>query len=207
MHARRFCWLLPGCLLAWGGCASPYAADRGALFGGLLGAGTGAVVGNALGSTGAGAAIGAGVGALSGAAIGSELDAQDARNRAEIEARLGRQVAAGAVTIDDVVAMTRSGVDEEVIVNHVRINGSAYPPQTADLIHLQNMGVSPRVIQAMQQPPMQRAVVREAPPVIVHERYYDPYWGPQPPYYYHRHYHRHCGPPPPRVSWGVSVVR
>jgi hypothetical protein len=172
----------------------------------LLGAGTGAIVGNAVGSTGAGAAIGAGVGALSGAAIGSEMDAQDARNRAEIEARLGRQVAAGAVTIEDVVAMTHSGVDEEVIVNHVRINGSAYPPQTADLIYMQNQGISPRVIQAMQQPPLQRTVVREAPPVIVQERYYDPYWGPPPPYYYHRHY-RHCGPPPPRVSWGVSVVR
>jgi len=46
----------------------------------------------------AGAAIGAGVGALSGAAVGSSLDEIEARNRAMIEAHMGRQIAAGAVT-------------------------------------------------------------------------------------------------------------
>lgn len=211
MYARCTRMFWGGCLLALActGCASPYAADRGALAGGLLGAGTGALVGNAVGNTGAGAVIGAGVGALSGGLIGSELDAQDARNRAEIEATLGRQVAAGAVSIEDVVAMTQSGVDEEIIVNHVRIHGSAHALQTGDLIYLKNQGVSPRVIAQMQQPPIQRTVVREAPaPVIVEERYYDPYWGPgyyYHPHWHHRHYHRRCAPPP-RVSWGVSVV-
>ena len=54
---------------------------------------------------------------------------------------------------DDVVAMTRAGVDEGVIINHVRMNGPSHPLQTADIIHLQQSGVSPRVIQALQQPP------------------------------------------------------
>src|SRR6185295_7064862 len=102
--------LLVGLLLAATGCQSPYHSDQGALFGGLTGAGLGAIVGNASGNPGAGAAIGAGVGALSGAAVGGALDDIEARNRAEIEARLGRQVAAGAVTIADVIAMTRAGV-------------------------------------------------------------------------------------------------
>ncbi len=84
------------------GCESPYHADRGALLGGLGGAGVGALVGHAAGNTAAGAVIGAGVGALSGAAIGAGMDEVEAKNRAQIEAQLGRQVAAGAVTVNDV---------------------------------------------------------------------------------------------------------
>jgi surface antigen len=192
------------------GCASPYRSDQGALFGGLLGAGTGAAVGSALGHTGAGAAIGAGVGALSGAAVGGELDKMDAQNRALIEQRMGRPVSATPVTMDDVVNMTRSGVDEDLIATHVRTHGMIAPLQTADLIVLQQQGVSKRVIAAMQAPPPQpvaAAVYQGAPvyaapaPVFVEPYYYAPYG----PHYYHFH-HR---PPPPRphpgVSWGVSV--
>ncbi len=186
------------------GCNSPYHSDRGALFGGLLGAGTGAIIGNQLGNTGAGAAIGAGVGALSGAAIGSELDQIEARNRAMIAQQLGRQVAPGAVTIDDAIAMTAAGVSEELIVNHVRANGMVAPLQAGDLIRLQQQGVSTRVVATMQEPPRQAArtvlVQEPAPtPVIVEEYHYGPYWGPR--YYrpYHRRHHR------PGMSWGVAI--
>lgn len=187
------------------GCTSPYHADRGALVGGLTGAGVGALVGNAVGNTGAGAAIGAGVGALSGAAIGSEMDEMEARNRAMIAQQLGRQVAAGAVTTDDVVAMTRGGVNEELIVNHVRAHGVARPLQASDLIMLQQQGVSTRVIAAMQEPPARRSVAQPAPQPVIIEHVpppvivapYDPYWrGPCHPYHHH---------PRPGVSWGISV--
>jgi len=189
------------------GCQSPYHADRGALFGGLLGAGTGAIVGDALGNAGAGTAIGAGVGALSGAVVGQELDQIEARNRAMIEAQLGRRVTAGAVTIDDVITMTQAGVDDELIVTHVRANGVARPLETNDLITLQQQGVSTRVIKAMQEPPrVQRSpppvVVREtAPaPVIVEEYHYGPpLWGP--PF---RHWHYRYPPCRSGVSWGLS---
>jgi hypothetical protein len=183
------------------GCASPYHADRGALFGGLTGAGVGALVGHAVGNTGAGAAIGAGVGALSGAAVGGAIDDMEARNRAEIEARLGRQVT-GSVTIDDVIAMSHAGVPEEVMVSHIRNHGVARPLQTADLIHLQSNHVSARVIQAMQQPPLQPApvVVQQPPRPVIVEHVYGP------PYYYdhwhyrHHHHHHHR----PHVGFGVS---
>ncbi len=145
--------LLPLIAIVAAGCNSPYRSDQGALVGGLSGAGLGAVVGNAVGNTGAGAAIGAGVGALSGAAIGGSLDEIEARNRAEIEARLGRPAPAGAVSIDDVVAMTRAGVTEEVIVTHVQTHGVIAPLRANDLIVLQQQGVSPRVVNAMQTPP------------------------------------------------------
>jgi Glycine zipper len=187
------------------GCNSPYRADQGALFGGLTGAGLGAVVGNAVGDTGAGAAIGAGVGALSGAAVGASLDDIEARNRAEIAARLGRPAPVGAVTIDDVVAMTRAGVSEDVIVTHVQNHGMVAPLRASDLIVLQQQRVAPRVVQAMQAPPPQPAAYPGPPGVIVEPYavpppyYYGPppYWGP-PPYYY-RHWPRR------RVSWGVAV--
>jgi hypothetical protein len=164
------------------GCQSPYHSDQGALFGGLLGAGTGAVVGHALGNTGAGAAIGAGVGVLSGAAIGAGMDESEARNRALIEAKLGRQVA-GAATIPDVISMTRSGIDEGLIINHIRSHGMAAPLQASDVIYLQQQGVSRNVIEVMQTQPVaaEMVPVYGAPTggVIVEDR-----WGPR---YYHPH--------------------
>lgn len=205
------CWLgllsvvaLAGFFL--GGCASPYHADRGALGGGLLGAGAGALVGDAAGNAGAGAAIGAGLGALTGAAIGAEMDENEARNRAMIEQRLGRQVAAGATTVNDVIAMTNAGVDEPLIINHIRSHGVAAPLGAGEVISLKQQGVSPGVIEAMQTTPAPQptTVVREvAPqPIIVEEYHYGgyPFWGPPPRRYYHRPYHARPG-----VSWGVAI--
>ncbi|MGD9721188.1 MAG: glycine zipper domain-containing protein [Pirellulales bacterium] len=195
------------CVLLAAGCASPYRSDQGALFGGLTGAGLGALVGSASGNTGAGAAIGAGVGALSGAAVGGTLDDIEASNRAEIAARLGRPAPTGSVTIDDVVAMTRAGVAEEVIVTHVRNHGPARPPQASDLIVLQQQGVSPRVVQAMQSaPPPAQAMA--GPPMVVAEPYPVPapvYWGP--PYGYYP-YPPPCYRPYRRggVHWGVGFA-
>lgn len=172
------------------GCqSSPSHTTDGAVIGGLTGAGVGALIGHATGHTGAGAAIGAGVGALSGAAVGSSMDEMEARNRAEIQARMGREIA-GRVTIDDVIAMTHSGVAEEIIINHIQRHGMAMPLQTNDLIFLKDQGISARVVETMQ-------IVSTYPPgnpntVIVQERYVSPgpYYGP---YYrpYRYGYYRH----------------
>ncbi len=197
----RWIALVLGCSLLLLGCASPYRSDRGALVGGLGGAGIGAIVGNAVGNPAAGAAIGAGVGAVSGAAVGGALDDIEAQNRAEIAARLGRPVAAGAVTTGDVIAMTRAGVAEENIVTHVRTHGMVAPLQASDLVFLSQQGVSSRVIESMQQPPQVAGPPIMAPgpgpPVFVEQYHYGPppgYWGPP-----HRHCHRG-----PEVSWGVA---
>jgi hypothetical protein len=169
------------------GCCSPSHTQDGTVVGGLLGAGTGAIIGGASGHPGAGAAIGAGVGALTGAAIGHGQDEVEARNRALIAQQLGRQVNPGAVSPNDVVTMTRAGVNEELIVNHIRAHGMIAPLQTNDLINLQQQGISPRVIATMQacppQPPPQTVVVEESapPPVVVGV---GPYWGPR---YYRPH--------------------
>jgi surface antigen len=201
-----------GCLLLWTlvlslglcatGCQSPSHAEEGALLGGLGGAGVGALVGNAVGKTGAGAAIGAGVGALSGAAIGNGMDEVEARNRALIEQKIQRRLA-GAVTIEDVLAMRAAGVADDVIITHIRYHGMARELTAQDLIALQQQGLSPAVIRAMQEPPPaqpQTVVVGPPPPVVVDEYYYyrDP-WG-----YYHYPHRWGYYAPPPRVGVGFT---
>ncbi len=184
----RIVALLGTMLLLTSGCYSPYAADRGALLGGAGGAGVGALVGQAAGGHPVvGALVGAGVGAASGAAVGSSLDQIQANNRAQIEARLGHPVRPGAVNVGDVVNMSRAGVADDLMINYIRSNGMAAPLQSNDLILLQQQGVSPRVVQAMQTPP----VVAGPPPVIVGPQPVmyaappPPYYGP-PPYPYYR---------------------
>ena len=181
------------------GCRSPYYADRGALFGGLMGAGVGAIVGDAVGDAGAGAVIGAGVGAITGEAVGESLDEIDARNRAQIAAQLGRTPQAGAVTREEVIAMSRAGVAPQLITSHIRNNGMARPLTTADVIHLHQQGVATGVIEVMQSPPTTRMPAQLAPtrPVIIEEHYYGHPW--QHFDLHHRPRHRRH-----RTSWGFS---
>ena len=113
------------------GCCSPYHSDQGALAGGLLGAGTGAVVGHALGNT-AGGALVRHIGALSGAAIGHAQGRRRSEKPQMIAQQLGRQVDPGAVTINDVLAMTRAHVNDDLIINHINAHGMAAPLQTDD---------------------------------------------------------------------------
>jgi hypothetical protein len=176
------------------GCASPYYADRGAAFGGVTGAGVGALVGSTVNHPVAGALVGAGVGAVSGAAVGSGMDSIEARNRAAIAATMGRQAPAGAVSVQDVIDMTQAGVNEDVIITHIRYSGIQRPPQTGDLIALQRANVSPRVIATLQTPPAQANVAMAPAPVVVGPP--PPPWG-YPGYYY--------PPPPPPVGYGFGV--
>ena len=173
-------------------------AQNGALVGAGAGGILGAIVGHQLHNTAAGAAIGAGAGALTGAAVGNKMDENDAKNRALIEQRLGHPIGAGGVGVEDVVAMTRAGVPEDVIMSHINANGIQRPLQTQDVIYLSQSGVSPRVVQMMQNPirPPQTVVVQQAPPPVVVE---EGYYGPR---YYHPYYYRQ--PPPPSIGVGVA---
>jgi outer membrane lipoprotein SlyB len=187
------------------GCVTNSRGENGALLGGLGGAGLGAIAGNQVGHAGAGAVIGGLAGAVTGGVIGNEIDDIEQRNRAEIAARMGRPLAAGGVSIQDVIDMTRSGVNENVIVDHVQRNGTLRPLGKEDLIQLSREGVSERVIRAMQEPPRYAQpagyvaagpayVVPGPPPPVVVEYYDGPYWGP-------RRYHHHH---PPGYSVGFT---
>lgn len=198
------------------GCFSPYYRDQGALVGGLGGAGIGAAIGEHNDNPLAGAAIGALAGTLAGAAVGDSIDQDIAARESYIASQIGRPVA-GAVTSADVVAMTQARLSEDIIVAHIQAKGVARQPEVNDLIYLQNQGVSPSVIAALQRAPMPGAVVAgpptyvaAPPPIIVQEHYYSRpgFYGP-PPYYWNDHYHHrhHHGRGRSGVSWGVSVHR
>lgn len=191
------------------GCRSMGYGDKGTLLGGLVGAGTGAAIGSNSGHPVEGAFIGTAIGALTGGAVGDSMDAEVARNRAEVEARMGRQMAA-AVSPEDVVAMTQAGLSDDVIATHIRAHGVTHPPQVNDLITLRNQGVSDNVMKAMQSSPGPQVIQASAqgpPPVIVQERVYapPPYWGPPAPWFGYR-----CGPSRPHhyrrpgYSFGLS---
>ncbi len=63
--------------------------------------------------------------------------------------------------MDDLIAMTRSGVPEEVIVSHIETRGMAQALTPNDTIILQQQGVSPRV---------QQVALRIRGPVVVRGR-------------------------------------
>jgi len=175
-------------LCTFAGCRSPYYADRGAGLGALAGAGGGAIIGHQTGNAGAGALIGAGLGALTGAAVGTGMDEMAAQNRAQIAAQLGRQVQTGAANINEVLAMSRAGVDSALIQNYVRTSGVTRPLTAAEVISLHNQGVNTNVIQAMQNPTVPNGPrVAGRPPIIVEEYFYGP------PVHYGPHFGYHHG--------------
>ena len=141
----------------------------------------GAVIGHAVGNTGAGAAIGAGVGALTGAAVGSDMDADKAR--AQAAAQQNSQ-AMKATTVQEVVSLAHSNMEEGLIINYVRTHNLAAPLQANDLIYMQQQGVSQNVIAAMQaQPVIAYGAYGAPPPVYVDGGYYydrPRYYGPPP---------------------------
>ena len=184
------------------------AQDRGAILGGITGALAGAAIGDNNDEAAAGALIGGAVGLITGSAIGSAKDREAERVRAYHYNQQMVQLSR-AVAPEDVVTMTRNGVSDHVIINHIRRNGAQRHLEVGDVIALSQQGVSEPVITALQQAPIGQAVApvpapvyRTAPPVIVEEHHY----APVVPYHYrshryHRHYYRR---PRSGASWGIS---
>jgi hypothetical protein len=164
------------------------------VLGGVAGAGVGAIVGKQLGNTGAGAVLGGLVGAMTGNAIGSSLDEIEASNRAEIEARLGRPPKPGAVSVGDVVELSKHGVPSSTIIRHIQARGTTGPMETSDILTMSEAGVDDAVQRAMMSPPAPpRTIVRReviTRPVIV-ERHYPVYHHPHYDYHHDYHHRRH----------------
>jgi hypothetical protein len=83
-----------------------------------------------------------------------------------------------AVTTTDVIMLTRRGLSENVIINHIHSNGIAAYPTTDDVLTMHDAGVSDFVINEMQQArifgsasSVNRTSV-PSQPVIVREEYY-----------------------------------
>ena len=184
---RRLAPLLcgAGLLASTVGCATNRAGN-GALAGTLVGGALGAAVGEAGDNPLAGAVLGGLGGAVVGSAIGEANDRAEAN--AVQRAAYERQVAAAhakRVGVREVIQLTLSGVDPEVIATHVRQNGGCGPLGAADLITLQQNGVDPRVVTALQTatPPAVPAPPRPRERVIVQEIHHGPGWSRCDPFY------------------------
>lgn len=164
-----------------------------------VGAVTGAMAGSAISGHGKGALIGSAIGAVSGAAVGGAIDDEAARNEALIAQRMGRPLQ-GAVSFDQVVAMTQAGLSDSVISTHITTYGVARPPNANDLIQLRQAGVGDGVLQTLQSAGAPRVVQASAPPppVIIQERWSPvihvpvrprPYCGPRVGWGFHYHHH------------------
>lgn len=207
-----------------GGCQTPNYQRNGTILGGLGGAGLGAAIGNKSQNALPGALIGGAIGAIAGNAIGEGVDQDRAVAQQQAYAQGAATTAArGAVTPQDVIAMSQAGISPEVIATHVRTNGVTQQLQVNDLIYLRNQGVSDSVLQAMQQAPTAQAryaatytaAIPPPPPArpVYVEHVYPAYYPP--PYYwgghYHGHHHGHHGhyhrPPSNNVHWGISFGR
>ena len=167
-----FCIVVAAVLLAGiAGCRTTSHTERGATAGGLAGGLAGAALARSSGDPASGAAWGGALGAVVGGLIGHEKDKQEALARHQ-------QTHGKPVSVQDVVTLVQSGVQEPVIVDHIRTYGMARPLQTEDLVYLHQNGVGDGVIQAMQEVTRYqnaRAAAAAAPEKAYHG---PPWWSP-----------------------------
>jgi hypothetical protein len=172
------CVLLGLALLSVTGCQTANQTN-GAVGGGLIGGALGLGVGALTRNPAAGLAIGAGTGALVGTAVGADKDAREAKAAQQ-------QAQAYAAThpplqLNEIVQMSKQPIPPEQIIRLIVNSNSYYNLTAADLSYLNNEGVSPAVIQIMQQR------TPGAPVIMV----------PRQPVYY--------APPPVAVGIGFGV--
>lgn len=165
------------------GCESPDGTPNqtgtGALIGGAIGAAAGGLLGstsryNGGANTAAGVLIGGAIGAITGGAIGHSLDQeQEARLRAQAPQTYQIVTQGQPLGIADVIAMSRAGVSDDVIINQIRNTHTLYRMVAEDIIALHNAGVSQSVINYMINTPntagttaaqAETAVVAQPPP-------------------------------------------
>lgn len=178
--------------------ACPVAAQstntaNGIALGGVAGAITGGLIGKQNRETPEGALIGGAVGAIAGGLIGHSKDKQFAQNQYyQRQAVVQQQVIMQhAVSMSDVINMSRSGLGDSLIVNHIQTNGVQQHLNTHDIIYLHNQGVSENVISAMQnaslEPVMAVAPVPVRPPrTVVVEREFHTVAPRYVPHHYYR---------------------
>ncbi len=158
--------LLP--LMLASGCQNMNNTETGALGGAAVGGILGTLVGAAAHNPLAGAAIGAGAGAVVGGAAGASEDHREQRQTQAVTAAVQR----GQADLEEVAKMSRSKVDDYTIIQYVRSSGGIFALSGDQIIWLQQNGVSPAVIQAMQatnQPVYygHRVYVEPAPAIVV----------------------------------------
>ena len=164
------------------GCETPYGEPDRTGTGALIGGGSGAAIGALAGGrhAGEGALIGGAIGAITGGLIGHSLD-QDAaaRLRAQAPVTYKRVDQGQPLGLADIKAMSQARISDEVIISQIRNTHTVYRLSAADIIDLNNSGVSQKVIDFMINTPSTNSsydpvqtttVVAQAPPPRIVER-------------------------------------
>ena len=234
---QKFFWLTCLAALVCFSASSVQAqtpVQQGTVKGGIAGAILGGIIGHQNDETGEGVAIGAAVGALAGNVVGrsqqnNAIQQQQYRAQLYQQEQLRRQQAQEslnrAVSLDDAITLTRSGLSDSLIITQVANNGVQQEIGVSEVITLHQSGVSEQVIRAMQsarigeatikpsyhyEPPAQvvtPVLVQPVPRVIVHST---PYYG-RPSYSRgHAYYHGRPHPKYPpnrsaRASGGIRI--
>jgi len=123
-------------------------ATEGAVIGGLLGATLGGIVGHQNRHDGEGVLIGAATGILTGTVVGSQIEKQGQTTNTTTVA--ANQNNPGQMTTMQILELSRQGVNEDVIVDKIRLTNSRFNLTNDDVAYLKQQGVSQKVIDAMQ---------------------------------------------------------
>lgn len=151
-------FLCAGLLIFSSGCQGANTrATEGAVIGGILGGAAGGIIGHQSRHAGEGAAIGVAAGAITGAIVGSQVpksSQQEATPAQPASAPQPAQPAQSAnpnqISLQQIVDLSQQGVDENVIIDKIRLTNSRYSLDQADISYLQQKGVSQKVVDVMQ---------------------------------------------------------
>src|SRR5712671_2673778 len=126
----------------------PNNTGTGALTGGAIGAASGAVIGGR--NPAAGALVGGAIGAVAGGMVGNSMD-QRQRDylRTQAPQTYARMDQGQPLTVEDVKALARAGISEDVIINQIRSSHTVYHLSAADIIDLRDSGVTDKVVNFM----------------------------------------------------------
>jgi hypothetical protein len=129
----------------------PDRTGSGALIGGASGAAIGALADRR--NPGVGALIGGAAGALTGGLIGHSMDQQErARPRTVTAVQPAPPPAAPTrppTSLEEIKAMARSGVSDDVIINQIASTRAVYQLSADAIVDLNRAGVSPKVVNYM----------------------------------------------------------
>jgi outer membrane lipoprotein SlyB len=156
------------------GCQNPDGTQNNTGSGALIGGAMGAVTGAAIGGRRNGAedaALGMAAGAVAGGLMGFAVDRdQEARLKAQAPQTYVRVDQGQPLSVADVKALARAGINEDVIINQIRASHTVYHLSAADIVDLRDSGVTNNVINYMISTPSlvgdvpPTAVIQQAPP-------------------------------------------
>ena len=133
------------------GCYTPMGNPDYTASGALAGAATGAIIGStAARHSGTGALVGGALGAVAGGLLGHGMDqAQQEQLAAQSPQTMQRIQQGQPLTLNDVKALVKAGISDDLIISQIRNSRTVYHLSTADIIDLKNFGASEKLIDFM----------------------------------------------------------